>query len=154
MTGPTRVTRYDQIITCGQTLKNVYNTMDVPSPPVPEEMVLSPVYAATILISRHSPRQSQRSVRWAGSMVKIIPTKRHSPRQGQRSARRGSLAVDSPIIAGIERTTGGPETRCEVRRRSEPHRRSCSAATQGAEIVELPVGRPHAFLRIPSSPSS
>ena len=47
MTRPALVTRYDQIITFGQTPKNAYNTVDVPSPPVPEEIMLSPVYAAT-----------------------------------------------------------------------------------------------------------
>ena len=47
MTGPSPVARYDQTITCGQTPKNAYNTVDVPSPPVPEKMMPSPVYAAT-----------------------------------------------------------------------------------------------------------
>ena len=86
---------------------------------------------------------------------KWILTERHSPHQGQRSARRELLAVDSSIITKIERPTGGPGTRCGVRQGSEPHCRSCSAAIQGAEIVELPIGSSRAFLRVPPlSPSS
>ena len=83
-----------------------------------------------------------------------ILTGRHSPRQGQRSARWGSLAENSSIIAGMERPTGGPGTRCGVRRRFKLYFRSCSTATHGAEIVELPVCGLRAFLQVPSSPSS
>ena len=63
-----------------------------------------------------------------------ILTGRHCTRQGQRSARRGPLADDSLIIAGMKRPTGGPRTSCGVRRRSEPHCRSGSAATQGGSV--------------------
>ena len=87
--------------------------------------------------------------RHPGDMVRWILTGRHSPRRGQRSERRGPFDEDSLIMAGMERPTGGPGTRCGVRRRSEPHCRACSAATQEAELVELPVDDPRAVLRVP-----
>ena len=75
---------------------------------------------------------------------------KHSPRQGQRSARRGPLDEDSPIIVGMQIPAGGPGTRCGV---SEPHCRSHSAATRGANIVELSVGSAGALFQVPSSSS-
>ena len=44
LTRPSPVTRY---MTCGQSPKNAYNTVDVPTPPVPEEMMLSYTYTTT-----------------------------------------------------------------------------------------------------------